>query len=234
MSEGRMPAIERLLARSARALSGGNLHPLEILQRVEAAAIASVRQGVVANQVTVGMHPDNYAQYEPALRELHQEIERLLDSLERQNGWRRVGERLIAFERAPGADAGQVVVETRFADTLHRDSVAPTAGEGRQWQTQRIVRHRGIALALDDGTRVPLTHTPFTIGRAPGNDLVIARMAVSRNHARVEAAREGFAVRDLGSRNGIVVNGERVEVAILDTDRPVIIGDVAVWLERAP
>ena len=37
MSEERSPRLERILERTARKVSGGGLHPLELVERIEAA-----------------------------------------------------------------------------------------------------------------------------------------------------------------------------------------------------
>lgn len=50
----------------------------------------------------------------------------------------------------------------------------------------------------------------LSIGKSPGNDLVVRDPAVSRLHAVVEGLGSGWVIRDLGSRNGTFVNGERV------------------------
>ncbi|MGC2636669.1 MAG: SpoIIE family protein phosphatase [Acidobacteriaceae bacterium] len=53
-----------------------------------------------------------------------------------------------------------------------------------------------------------ITHSPFTIGRLPENDLVLAHAYVSRRHAEVIVADEGCYVVDLGSTHGTFVNGK--------------------------
>jgi len=50
----------------------------------------------------------------------------------------------------------------------------------------------------------------LTIGRGPDCELVIDDRSVSRHHARIEPAGDGHAIRDLESRNGTWVRGERV------------------------
>lgn len=50
-----------------------------------------------------------------------------------------------------------------------------------------------------------------TIGRHPENRLVLYHPSVSKNHARVVRDGVGFLVMDLGSRNGIELNGQRVQ-----------------------
>ena len=50
----------------------------------------------------------------------------------------------------------------------------------------------------------------FTIGSDPSNDLVLDDPAVSALHCVLDSFPVGRSVRDLGSRNGTVVNGERI------------------------
>jgi hypothetical protein len=58
---------------------------------------------------------------------------------------------------------------------------------------------------------IPMSADKITIGKAPSNDLAIAGDAmVSRLHAVLERFSAGWSVRDLGSRNGTYVNGERI------------------------
>ena len=48
------------------------------------------------------------------------------------------------------------------------------------------------------------------IGRLPSSEIYIDDLVVSRRHAEVYFADEGYFVRDTGSRNGTFLNGERV------------------------
>jgi DNA-binding CsgD family transcriptional regulator len=74
-----------------------------------------------------------------------------------------------------------------------------------------------------DGTqeRLPLTGDRFTIGQSAGNDLVLPfDRTVSRVHAVLERVASRWCVRDLASRNGTFVNGERIW-----GERPIFSGD---------
>ena len=67
-----------------------------------------------------------------------------------------------------------------------------------------VRRPSGVQAVVCDGDRV-------TIGADPSSNVCIDDDgAVSRLHAVVENYGAGWAVRDLGSRNGTFVNGERV------------------------
>lgn len=58
---------------------------------------------------------------------------------------------------------------------------------------------------------VPLGEARLTVGKAEDNGFTIASdKAVSRLHAVFEPYGSGWCVRDLGSRNGTFVNGERL------------------------
>lgn len=61
---------------------------------------------------------------------------------------------------------------------------------------------------------------PFTMGRRSTHPLVIADPHVSRDHARIVAGAEGFALEDLGSTQGTLLNGRRVQSeALVPGDR---------------
>ncbi len=48
-----------------------------------------------------------------------------------------------------------------------------------------------------------------TIGRAEDNDVVLNDASVSKAHASLERTDSGFLIRDLGSTNGVFLDGER-------------------------
>ena len=67
------------------------------------------------------------------------------------------------------------------------------------------------------------------LGSALENDLVVRAPGVSRRHAIVRRVPGGVEVIDLGSKNGLHLNGQRVERAILASGLPVQIG--TAWIE---
>ncbi|MDE3206669.1 MAG: ATP-binding cassette domain-containing protein [Acidobacteriota bacterium] len=52
--------------------------------------------------------------------------------------------------------------------------------------------------------------TRVRIGRAADNDIVVADLLVSRHHAELRQGRRGYEIVDLGSANGVFVDGGRV------------------------
>ena len=59
------------------------------------------------------------------------------------------------------------------------------------------------------------THRPFTLGRDPGNDIILRDPKVSRHHAEIVFERGFFVLHDLASANGTYVNGKKIRVAPL-------------------
>ena len=57
---------------------------------------------------------------------------------------------------------------------------------------------------------VALSERPFTLGRRSDNDLVLDESTVSRRHALIIKAAAGFGLRDLNSKNGTYVNGDKI------------------------
>lgn len=67
---------------------------------------------------------------------------------------------------------------------------------------------------------VPLERLPFSIGRRSVSDLVLADPDVSRDHAEIIAAGDGFLLRERGSRFGTFVNGHQItEHRLIFNDR---------------
>jgi hypothetical protein len=67
-------------------------------------------------------------------------------------------------------------------------------------------------VALDEGTDIPLDREMLIVGRHPQCDARLDSIRVSRRHCCVDLQDNGeVAVRDLGSTNGIRINGQRVE-----------------------
>lgn len=64
---------------------------------------------------------------------------------------------------------------------------------------------------LDLGAHDFVTERPITLGRDPKScEAVIPSQSVSRVHASINATKNGWSIHDLGSRNGLFVNGKRL------------------------
>src|SRR5271168_1463076 len=87
--------------------------------------------------------------------------------------------------------------------------------------TARLVVHEG-----DQTRTVPIDPLPFTIGRQPDRKLFLSNPQVSREHAIILRDGEGFLIKDLSSRCGTLVNGERKDQARLKAGDRIQLGSI--------
>ena len=89
----------------------------------------------------------------------------------------------------------------------------------------------GLILLYAEGYGVlpaafPLSKKAVVLGRDSTCDIPLQVTAVSRRHAEISFTRGTFQVRDLGSTNGTLVDGQRVDEAPLEPNGELRIGDV--------
>src|SRR5881296_343891 len=75
-----------------------------------------------------------------------------------------------------------------------------------------------VAIVYKAGKRINSIKLPegiTTIGRDPTNQIPLPHSSVSREHAEIVCGPDGLTVRDLGSRNGVLVNGVPRKKAVL-------------------
>lgn len=73
--------------------------------------------------------------------------------------------------------------------------------------------------------RTPIQSVPFSIGRVETADLQIDSGRVSREHAVIIKQGKSYRIRDLGSTNGTLVNGEPIDDVALNDGDMVVIAD---------
>ena len=64
--------------------------------------------------------------------------------------------------------------------------------------------------ALAQNGRVPLVRPSISIGRMEDNDIVLSDPLASRHHAVIRWTPQGYEVEDVGSVNGALVDGQRI------------------------
>ena len=91
----------------------------------------------------------------------------------------------------------------------------------------RVVVYRDGKLDLC----VPIPESGAHIGRDPGNPVQLSRPEVSKKHAFLQPTPKGWCIKDLGSRNGLFVNGRRVGEAVLQDSDQLTIGPYTLVFE---
>jgi hypothetical protein len=90
----------------------------------------------------------------------------------------------------------------------------------------------GRSLLVGGGKRRVLTPPRVVVGRSQDCDVVLDDPNVSRRHAELRAEEGRWIVADLGSTNGVRVNGRAVERAALEPGDEVTFGAYVLSFER--
>jgi hypothetical protein len=75
-----------------------------------------------------------------------------------------------------------------------------------------------------EGRALQLGESEFTLGRDPSSSLVLDDRELSRRHAVIRRGPSGWEIHDLGSSNGIRVQGHRMECALLSDGDEIRLG----------
>ncbi|GAB4293421.1 MAG: hypothetical protein Kow0090_07760 [Myxococcota bacterium] len=75
----------------------------------------------------------------------------------------------------------------------------------------------------------------ITVGRDPSNDIVLNAPSVSRRHARIYIWEGKYCIEDLGSSNGVYVNGHKISEAVaIDPSCRIDVGGFELSFGAAP
>ena len=116
---------------------------------------------------------------------------------------------------APEAELGQ----TRIYKAPPAETDAVSAE-----QAAELGLARTPAALLVDGERHELTGRTLVLGRSREADLRIDDANISRRHAEIRQEDGAYWIVDLGSTNGVEVNGRRVDRARLSNDDRIVLG----------
>lgn len=203
------------------------VRPVEIARKLaremDQHKVVSLSRTYVPNEYTVWLSPqdrEQFSGYEDDLRDElaaylleHARRERVALLTRPEVGFKtderlRLGEfgiqaRLVrpddAGEGAVRAEEGHTMVYS-VAERLNEPLAAPNPRRSRAQ-----LRHEGRAIVLGSGGVV--------IGRSRECDVVVEDENVSRRHCEVRPSGGSWTVRDLGSTNGVKVNGRRIDGA---------------------
>lgn len=86
-------------------------------------------------------------------------------------------------------------------------------------------------LYVENGQKLAITHWENVIGRSKRSDLVLDFPTVSRSHAVLNRYDDGsWTIYDADSKAGIMVNGEKVQIAALHFDDVINVGGIDMTL----
>lgn len=127
---------------------------------------------------------------------------------------------------APPVEPAAEIGETKIF------KIAPETAAVSAEDAERLGLARSPATLLVDGRKYDLTKRQVVIGRSRDCDVTVDDPNVSRRHAEVRQDEGAYWIVDLGSTNGIEVNGSRVERAQLENDDRIVVGKTHLTFER--
>lgn len=115
---------------------------------------------------------------------------------------------------------------------LRRPAPAAAAARRRAAAGPRLVVLSPANTGLPVGTEFALAGE-MALGRDPANGIMLGDVSVSGEHAIIEHTRQGWRVADLGSTNGTLVNGRRLNgrAALLRGGEQITFGAVVLRFE---
>lgn len=236
-----MGFLQRLENRLEQAVSGvfakafrSAVQPVEVaaaLQREvdNSAQILSRNRRLVPNQFHVELSAADHERLAPYSSTLAQELTDMLHEHADEQSYVFTGPVSIVFDEREDLSTGRFRVRSSALA-----SVTPVS-EGSV--TDTAVRRAQVILEVN-GMKHPLEPPGIVIGRGTEADLRINDPGVSRQHAeiRVQGGSGGaeVSVVDLGSTNGMLVNGSRVTHATLGDGGTIKIGNTTMTVRMVP
>lgn len=209
-------AVDKVFARAFK----GDVQPVEIAAGIQReldaeAKLLSRDKRLVPNDFTVSLSSHDYNRLFPYSKTLNAEIMPGLRDHAAERQYVFNGPISITYVRDESLPTGQFKV------------VSEAVADG---PTRTLPRSPGRGLVLEvNGIRHPLVPPGMVIGRGSEADLRINDPGVSRRHALITVAGSPsepvISIEDLGSTNGIVVNGTRVQQADLREGARIEIGN---------
>jgi hypothetical protein len=201
------------------------VRPVEIARKLakemEQHKVHSVRRSYVPNEFTVWLSPkdrEHFSGWEDELRDElagycleHARRERL-DMLTRPE---------ITFKTDERLRLGEFGIQARVVRPSEDGAVQGEAGHTQVYSVSERLSEplkepnvrRGRAKLRHEGRAILLGNQGAVLGRSRECDVTVEDANVSRKHAEVRPSGGKWIVRDLGSTNGIKVNGRRVDGA---------------------
>jgi hypothetical protein len=202
------------------------VRPVEIARKLtremEEHKSFSVSRTYVPNEYRVFLSPsdrDRFADYEEALAA---ELAGYLLEHARRERLAMLSRPVIEFETDDRLGLGEFGIQTRVVRpteepeqaAAHEESgrtmIYSTAERVAEPLEERARSRQQTALLIVEGKRLMVGPTGVTLGRSRECDVVLDDPNVSRKHAEIRPRGGAWVVTDLGSTNGVSVNGRRI------------------------
>lgn len=207
------------------------VRPMELARKLaremDSHRTVSVSRVYAPNEYTVWLSPQDRARYAGVEHEVIDELCGYLLEHARRESLILASNPQIVFETDESLSLGEFGIQARLVRPADHDEQAHPARPPRVEQQEhgqtmiysssarvggaveeaQARRPTPRALLATGGRRLLLPSDGGTIGRSRDCDIVLDDAGVSRRHARIVPSDGGWTIEDLGSTNGVLVNG---------------------------
>jgi hypothetical protein len=202
------------------------VRPVEIARKLakemDENRVQSLSRSYAPNEYTVWLSTDDRKQFEGYEEDLRNELSGYLLEHARRERLSLATRPSITFRVDERLRLGEFGIQARLVHPGRDDDEQPSQGEHGHTMvysvSDRIAEplreedpRRGSAVLRVDGRTDLLGSGGGVIGRSRDCDVTVEDPNVSRHHAEVRPSGGSWIVRDLGSTNGVKVNGRRIQ-----------------------
>lgn len=233
-----MGILQRFESRLEQMVSGAfakafrsAVQPVEVaaaLQREvdNSAQILSRDRRLVPNRFHVELSPADHERLSPYSSTLSDELVEMLRDHAHEQSYVFTGPVTISFDQRDDLTTGRFRVRSA--------ALAKVTPSSDVSVTDTAVRRARVILDVN-GMKHPLEPPGIVLGRGHEADLRINDPGISRRHAEIriypgETTTPNVSVVDLGSTNGVLVNGLKVSQATLDDGGQIKIGNTTITI----
>ena len=223
------------------------VRPLEIARKLaremDEHKTVSVSRTYVPNEYAVWLSPEDRERFEGVEHEVIDELSAYLLEHARRERLALISRPQIEFHTDERLQLGEFGIQARLVRAeAERDEaqqgdhgqtmVYSTAGRVQEELHEARSARAGRAIVVAEGKRMPVGPGGAVIGRSRECDIVLSDSNVSRRHAEIRpTGGDTWTITDLGSTNGVKVNGRTVDSAPLTGGDEVMVGTVEVRFE---
>lgn len=208
--------VEGFFARVFRS----SLQPVELAKAIQRYAgdyqQVGVRGVLIPNVYRFAVSPTDMERFAGFSESLQEELAEVIQRTADERGWRLEGPPRVELHESDRIRVGTYELRGKV-EAPQRSARANPVAEEPSGMTRVLPAagggpspHSSPQLIADTGERYDLDGDTALVGRLPSCDVTLDDPSVSRRHARLSRRNDRWVVEDLGSTNGISVNGERL------------------------
>jgi hypothetical protein len=229
-----------------------NVQPVELARKLakemDDHRNVSVSRVYVPNEYAVFLSPPDREQFESYEDNLRSELQEYLSEHARREDYALLSPPRVLMETDADLDVGEFGIATRMVHPDRRrgegEPVADLeAGATMIYKPQTAQPTQAVSAAelgveqelvtlSWNGDSLQVKQPRIVIGRSRDCDVQLADSNVSRRHAELRQEGASYWIVDLGSTNGIEVNGKRVKRAKLRSGDTITLGSTDVTFAR--